>query len=73
MLEVTLTQHLIPSMKVGVATGKIMALFLPRTAEMLHNRLYSVLDKEILCVLHIIRSGQVGSGRNEERHHLVHQ
>lgn len=57
MLELTLTQHLIPSMKAGVATGKIMALSLPRTVEMVHNYIYSVLDEEILHVLHIILSG----------------
>ena len=57
MLEVTLTQHLIPAMKVGVATGKIMAISLPRTVEMLHNCIYSVLDEEIPRVLHIILSG----------------
>lgn len=57
MLELTLTQHLIPSMKAGVATEKIMALSLPRTVEMVHNYIYSVLDEEILHVLHIILSG----------------
>lgn len=66
MLELTLTQHLIPSMKAGVATEKIMALSLPRTVEMVHNYIYSVLDEEILHVLHIILSGQVVRGRNEE-------
>jgi len=47
MLEVTLTKHLIPSMKVGVATGKIITFSLPRTVEMLHNGIYSVLDEEM--------------------------
>lgn len=65
MLDITLTQLLIPSVKVGVATGRIMALSLPRTVEMLHNCIHSVLDEEVLCVLHIIL--RLGGERKEWR------
>lgn len=71
LLEVTLTQHRIPSMKVGVATRKLMPPALPGAVEMLHSCTCSVLHKETLRVLHIIISGWVGGGRNEEATHCA--